>query len=172
MTHPTCCALYHTINHKCSILTAALSRIFSPTLKKCRYESSGYDDTFFGRQQRGYSNASPFRPSQVAASSALFSSPDVSASEAPQHTIESGPSFNESLERFRSATDGETSDGEGLRPAATPSSYKQSVFKQSSHQQQKYSQQTHSSSFSSSQHRTTKSVEEQRTISSKTYRIE
>jgi len=139
------------------------------------YESSGYDDTFF---RRGYSNSSPFRPSVTG----VFSSPDVSGHEAmaaassavgggePQHTIESGPSFNESLERFRSATDGETSDGEHTVPR--PPSYKQSVFKSSSQQQsQKYS--TASQSFSRTTQLTKSVQEEQRTISSsKTYRIE
>lgn len=86
----------------------------------------------------------------------------------PQATIESGPSFNESLERFRMATSsGNESDGD-----FSPASAKTSVFKQQRQQQQSYS--TTSSSIQRSA--VTRSVEEQRTMitrnSQKSYHIE
>ena len=71
-----------------------------------------------------------------------------------QHEIVCGPSFNESLERFRSATgSGTESDGGG--PGGN---YKQSTFKQ-----QKYST-TSSSAVNTSVQRTavTKQIEEQK----------
>ena len=83
-------------------------------------------------------------------------------SQQQQHEIVCGPSFNESLERFRSATgSGTESDGGG--PGAN---YKQSTFKQ-----QKYSSSsTTGGGLNSSIQRTavTKQVEEQRTMISRT----
>jgi hypothetical protein len=84
-----------------------------------------------------------------------------------QHTIESGPSFNESLERFRLATSsGNESDGD-FSPAV-----KTSVFKQ----QRQAHQQHYSATTTSSQRTTTRAMEEQRTMitrsSQKSYHIE
>ena len=83
-----------------------------------------------------------------------------------QHTIESGPSFNESLERFRMATSsGNESDGD-----INPGSAKTSVFRQQRQQQQSYSSSTTQSSSIQ------RSVQEQRTMitrnSQKSYHIE
>lgn len=83
-------------------------------------------------------------------------------SQQQQHEIVCGPSFNESLERFRSATgSGTESDGGG--PGGN---YKQSTFKQ-----QKYSTtSSNQAGINNSIQRTavTKQVEEQRTMISRT----
>jgi talin len=118
------------------------------------YESSGYDDTSF----RKYTS-SPYRPTLYSSQSPNMSGQEseTQPSQQQQHEIVCGPSFNESLERFRSATgSGTESDGGG--PGGN---YKQSTFKQ-----QKYST-TSSSAVSNSVQRTavTKQIEEQRMIS-------
>ena len=83
-----------------------------------------------------------------------------------QHTIESGPSFNESLERFRLATSsGGESDGELSHLNPNQNQQSTSVFRQS-----------RSSTQKTSSNLTSRSVEEQRTIitrnSQKSYHIE
>ena len=86
---------------------------------------------------------------------------ETQPSQQQQHEIVCGPSFNESLERFRSATgSGTESDGGG--PGGN---YKQSTFKQ-----QKYSSTSSSAGANSSIQRTavTKQMEEQRTMISRT----
>ena len=127
-----------------------------------RYESSGYDDTSF----RKYSS-SPYRPTLYSSQSPNMSGQESETttqhhSQQQQHEIVCGPSFNESLERFRSATgSGTESDGGG--PGGN---YKQSTFKQ-----QKYSSSsTSGGGINRSIQRTavTKQVEEQRTMISRT----
>ena len=91
-----------------------------------RYESSGYDDTSF----RKYSS-SPYRPTLYSSHSPNMSGQESETQQQAQqqqqqqqHEIVCGPSFNESLERFRSATgSGTESDGGG--PGGN---YKQSTF--------------------------------------------
>merc|ERR1711997_1220487 len=125
------------------------------------YESSGYDDTSF----RKYSS-SPYRPTLYSSQSPNMSGQESettqqhSQQQQQQHEIVCGPSFNESLERFRSATgSGTESDGGG--PGGN---YKQSTFKQ-----QKYSSSSTTGGINSSIQRTavTKQVEEQRTMISR-----
>merc|ERR1712018_333599 len=125
------------------------------------YESSGYDDTSF----RKYSS-SPYRPTLYSSQSPNMSGQESETttqqhSQQQQHEIVCGPSFNESLERFRSATgSGTESDGGG--PGGN---YKQSTFKQ-----QKYSSSSTTGGINSNIQRTavTKQVEEQRTMISRT----
>jgi hypothetical protein len=126
------------------------------------YESSYYDDTSF----RKYSS-SPYRPNLYSSQSPNMSGQESETTtqqhsqQQQQHEIVCGPSFNESLERFRSATgSGTESDGGG--PGGN---YKQSTFKQ-----QKYSSNSTSGGINSSIQRTavTKQVEEQRTMISRT----
>ena len=121
-----------------------------------RYESSGYDDTSF----RKYTS-SPYRPTLYSSQSPNMSGQESEPQQPPQHEIVCGPSFNESLDRFRSATgSGTESDGGG--PGGN---YKQSTFRQ-----QKYNTTSSTSSgVNSSIQRTavTKQVEEQRTMISR-----
>jgi talin len=121
------------------------------------YESSGYDDTSF----RKYTNTSPYRPTFYSSQSPNMSGQESETQQTlQQHEIVSGPSFNESLERFRSATgSGTESDGGG--PGGN---YKQSTFKQ-----QKYHSTSSSTGANSSIQKTavTKQVEEQRTMISR-----
>lgn len=124
-------------------------------MKFYRYESSGYDDTSF----RKYTS-SPYRPPH--SQSPYMSGQESEPQQPPQHEIVCGPSFNESLDRFRSATgSGTESDGGG--PGGN---YKQSTFRQ-----QKYNatSSTSSGGVNSSIQRTavTKQVEEQRTMISR-----
>merc|ERR1712001_205552 len=89
---------------------------------------------------------------------------DTQQQQQQQNTIESGPSFNESLERFRLATSsGNESDGGGPDFQQHQQS---SVFRQSNR----------STSSTSKTAMTSRSVEEQRTIitrnSQKSYHIE
>jgi len=133
------------------------------------YESSGYDEASFRKIY--HSSPLPKKFSSgghppMAPGSPLTVTQMVGGQ--PQATIESGPSFNESLERFRMATSsGNESDGD-----FSPASAKTSVFKQQRQQQQSYS--TTSSSIQRSA--VTRSVEEQRTMitrnSQKSYHIE
>merc|ERR1719189_3254331 len=129
------------------------------------YESSGYDDTSF----RKYSS-SPYRPTLYSSQSPNMSGQESETQQQqsqqqqpPQHEIVCGPNFNESLERFRSATGSGTESDGGGGPGAN---YKQSTFKQ-----QKYSStSSQSGGANSGIQRTavTKQVEEQRTMISRT----
>ena len=135
-----------------------------------RYESSGYDEASF----RKVYHSSPL-PKKFSGASASHSPLTVTQivggqsqqqQQQQQHTIESGPSFNESLERFRMATSsGNESDGD-----INPGSAKTSVFRQQRQQQQSYSSSTTQSSSIQ------RSVQEQRTMitrnSQKSYHIE
>merc|ERR1712203_417574 len=68
------------------------------------YESSGYDDTPFRKH-----SSSPYRPTLYSSQSPNMSGQESETQQQqpqqqpPQHEIVCGPSFNESLERFRSA---------------------------------------------------------------------
>merc|ERR1712018_106909 len=126
------------------------------------YESSGYDDTPFRKH-----SSSPYRPTLYSSQSPNMSGQESetqqqhSQQQQQQHEIVCGPSFNESLERFRSATgSGTESDGGG--PGGN---YKQSTFKQ-----QKNSSSSTTGGINSNIQRTavTKQVEEQRTMISRT----
>ena len=79
----------------------------------------------------------------------------------PQHEIVCGPSFNESLERFRTAGSGTESDGGGPN-------YKQSTFKQQKYTSSSTSGPGGNSSSSIQRTAVTKQVEEQRTMISRT----
>ena len=139
-----------------------------------RYESSGYDEASF----RKVYHSSPY-PKKFSTPKQSFQShhqshitqeignqsqQTTSSQQQQQNTIESGPSFNESLERFRIATSsGGESDGGG-----DPQNQQfQSVFRQSR------SSATSSTQKTNFQSRTS---EEQRTIitrnSQKSYHIE
>merc|ERR1711963_91188 len=76
------------------------------------YESSGYDETSF----RKVYHSSPYQKKFSSTSSQQNQSMMhrvEQQEQQQQHTIESGPSFNESLERFRLATSsGNESDGD------------------------------------------------------------
>ena len=135
-----------------------------------RYESSGYDEASF----RKVYHSSPL-PKKFSGASASHSPLTVTQivggqsqqQQQQQHTIESGPSFNESLERFRMATSsGNESDGDQNGPGSA----KTSVFRQQRQQQQSYSSSTNQSSSIQ------RSVQEQRTMitrnSQKSYHIE
>ena len=135
-----------------------------------RYESSGYDEASF----RKVYHSSPL-PKKFSGASASHSPLTVTQivggqsqqQQQQQHTIESGPSFNESLERFRMATSsGNESDGDQNGPGSA----KTSVFRQQRQQQQSYSSSTTQSSSIQ------RSVQEQRTMitrnSQKSYHIE
>ena len=135
-----------------------------------RYESSGYDEASF----RKVYHSSPL-PKKFSGASASHSPLTVTQivggqsqqQQQQQHTIESGPSFNESLERFRMATSsGNESDGDQNGPGSA----KTSVFRQQRQQQQSYSSSTNQSSSIQ------RSVQEQRTMitrnSHKPYHIE
>lgn len=121
-----------------------------------RYESSGYEDGSF---RKGYTS-SPFNTSRP-----IFQQQqqNFATEQQERSTIESGPSFHESMERFRSAT------GSG---SGTESDGGRSTFKQ------KYSISSSVTQNASAVHRTavTRSVEEQRTMitrnSQKSYHIE
>lgn len=133
-----------------------------------RYESSGYDEASFRKVY--HSSPMMYQQSQTQKSTAKIT---VQGDQQQQHTIESGPSFNESLERFRMATSsGNESDGGDFSPAS-----KNSVFKQQ-RQAGAFSSAMTTSTSSSSVQRTavTRSVEEQRTMitrnSQKSYHIE
>merc|ERR1719225_1412482 len=128
------------------------------------YESSGYDDTPFRKH-----SSSPYRPTLYSSQSPNMSGQESetqqqqSQQQPPQHEIVCGPNFNESLERFRSATGSGTESDGGGGPGAN---YKQSTFKQ-----QKYSStSSQSGGANSGIQRTavTKQVEEQRTMISRT----
>ena len=134
-----------------------------------RYESSGYDDGSF---RKAYTS-SPFNSSrplfQQQVQQQQVQQQQQQHSETTQKsTIESGPSFHESMERFKSATgSGSGTESDGGRASSSV--------------KQKYSASTSSSSVTQSAmsiHRTavTRSVEEQRTMitrnSQKSYHIE
>ena len=148
-----------------------------------RYESSGYDEASF----RKVYHSSPY-PKKFSTPKQSFQShhqshitqeignnqsqqtttSSQSQQQQQQNTIESGPSFNESLERFRIATSsGGESDGGG-DPQNQGQNQFQSVFRQS-----RSSAQTSSTQKTNFQSRTS---EEQRTIitrnSQKSYHIE
>jgi hypothetical protein len=144
------------------------------------YESSGYDEASF----RKVYHSSPY-PKKFSTPKQSFQShhqshitqeignnqsqqTTTSSQKQQQNTIESGPSFNESLERFRIATSsGGESDGGG-DPQNQGQNQFQSVFRQS-----RSSAQTSSTQKTNFQSRTS---EEQRTIitrnSQKSYHIE
>lgn len=127
------------------------------------YESSGYDEASF---RKVYTSSPYVQQGQQ----------QQQDQQQQQNTIESGPSFNESLERFRTATgasSGNESDGGGggtTTYTTTTGPVKHSSFKQ----QRLFSSQQQSSSSSSAA--VTRSVEEQRTMitrnSQKSYHIE
>jgi len=141
------------------------------------YESSGYDEASF----RKVYHSSPY-PKKLSTPKQSFQQQSFTsqqqhqvmgdhhhqqAQQTQQHTIESGPSFNESLERFRLATSsGGESDGESHLNQNQQQST--SVFRQS--------RSTSSSTQKTSSNLTSRSVEEQRTIitrnSQKSYHIE
>jgi len=142
-----------------------------------RYESSGYEDASF----RKVYHSSPY-PKKLSTPKQSFLQQQQhftsqqqhqvvgdgntqQTQQQQQHTIESGPSFNESLERFRLATSsGGESDGES-HLAGNSNQQTTSVFRQS-----------RSSTQKTSSNLTSRSVEEQRTIitrnSQKSYHIE
>ena len=135
-----------------------------------RYESSGYDEASFRKVY--HSSPLPKKFSGASSSSPLTVTQIVggqSQQQQQQHTIESGPSFNESLERFRMAT---SSGGESDGELNIPGSAKTSVFRQQRQQQQSYSSTSTTNQSSSIQ----RSVQEQRTMitrnSQKSYHIE
>lgn len=134
------------------------------------YESSGYDEASF---RRVYSPYQKLPPQQFQQPHQQQQQQQQSFRTEEQHTIESGPSFNESLERFRIATSsGGESDGGGAGGdfSPSPAGKTSSVFRQRQQQQQHYSATTTSSQ------RTTRAMEEQRTMitrsSQKSYHIE
>merc|ERR1719225_2408037 len=140
------------------------------------YESSGYDEASF----RKVYHSSPY-PKKLSTPKQSFQQPHFTSQQQhqvvgdnhqqqtqqqQQHTIESGPSFNESLERFRLATSsGGESDGELSHLNPNQNQQSTSVFRQS-----------RSSTQKTSSNLTSRSVEEQRTIitrnSQKSYHIE
>jgi len=140
------------------------------------YESSGYDEASF----RKVYHSSPY-PKKLSTPKQSFQqqhftsqqqhqvvgdSHQQQTQQQQQHTIESGPSFNESLERFRLATSsGGESDGELSHLNPNQNQQSTSVFRQS-----------RSSTQKTSSNLTSRSVEEQRTIitrnSQKSYHIE
>ena len=83
---------------------------FDVWLLSCRYESSGYEYTSASSPQTytSYRQVYTSPPQQHSTQSSLFQSnqsysePDTSAN--PDSTIESGPSFSESLNRFKTAS--------------------------------------------------------------------
>ena len=153
-----------------------------------RYESSGYDESSFRKvyhsspHQKKFSSTTS-NPSMMhrVEEHQIQEQQQQQQQQQQQHyqeqhqqeqknTIESGPSFNESLERFRLATSsGNESDGDFQQQ--TSSMFRQ---QQQQHQQQQTSSRTFSSSIQKSN--VTRSVEEQRTIitrnSQKSYHIE
>merc|ERR1719192_216997 len=89
------------------------------------YESSGYDEASFRRVYSPYQKLPPQQFQQPHQQQQQHQQQQRVVRTEEQHTIESGPSFNESLERFRIATSsGGESDGD-FSPAV-----KTSVFKQ------------------------------------------
>jgi talin len=131
------------------------------------YESSGYDESSFRKVY--HSSPYPRKASQV---SQRLSEEEENVQ---QHTIESGPSFNESLERFRLATSsGNESDGDIQTSSAAMFQSRQASQQMS--QQMSQQQQHYRSTNIQKTALTTRSVEEQRTIitrnSQKSYHIE
>merc|ERR1712088_952452 len=132
------------------------------------YESSGYDEASFRRVYSPYQKLPPQQFQQPHQQQQSFRTEE-------QHTIESGPSFNESLERFRIATSsgGESDGGGGAGGdfSPSPAGKTSSVFRQRQQQQQQ-----HYSATTTSSQRTTRAMEEQRTMitrsSQKSYHIE
>jgi len=138
------------------------------------YESSGYDEASFRKvyhsspypKKLSNPNKSQFQPASSPHQQSFTSQSQhqIGEEQQQQNTIESGPSFNESLERFRLATSsGNESDGGGPGDFQHQQS---SVFRQSNR----------STSSTSKTAMTSRSVEEQRTIitrnSQKSYHIE
>ena len=152
-----------------------------------RYESSGYDESSFRKvyhsspHQKKFSSTTSNPSMMHRVEEHQIQEQQQQQQQQQQHyqeqhqqeqknTIESGPSFNESLERFRLATSsGNESDGDFQQQ--TSSMFRQ---QQQQHQQQQTSSRTFSSSIQKSN--VTRSVEEQRTIitrnSQKSYHIE
>ena len=137
-----------------------------------RYESSGYDEASFRRVYSPYQKLPPQQFQQPHQQQQQQQQQSFRTEE--QHTIESGPSFNESLERFRIATSsGGESDGGGAGGdfSPSPAGKTSSVFRQRQQQQQQ-----HYSATTTSSQRTTRAMEEQRTMitrsSQKSYHIE
>ena len=171
--------LYVQLTFRLSLTACLFTASYYCAFQQCfcllfRYESSGYDEANF----RKVYHSSPY-PKKLSNQKQSFQSlhqshitqeiggsnqSQASNQQQQQHTIESGPSFNESLERFRLATSsGNESDGGG--PDFQNQQQSHSVFRQS-----RSSSSTQKSNFQS------RSVEEQRTIitrnSQKSYHIE
>ena len=142
-----------------------------------RYESSGYDEASFRRVYSPYQKLPPqqFQQPHQQQQQQHQQQQQQSFRTEEQHTIESGPSFNESLERFRIATSsgGESDGGGGAGGdfSPSPAGKTSSVFRQRQQQQQQ-----HYSATTTSSQRTTRAMEEQRTMitrsSQKSYHIE
>merc|ERR1712088_322703 len=141
------------------------------------YESSGYDEASFRRVYSPYQKLPPqqFQQPHQQQQQQHQQQQQQSFRTEEQHTIESGPSFNESLERFRIATSsgGESDGGGGACGdfSPSPAGKTSSVFRQRQQQQQQ-----HYSATTTFSQRTTRAMEEQRTMitrsSQKSYHIE